>query len=301
MTSQALSEEKTTPISENKDRFDEPIYPPKKFRIRVDPEIPTNSTISIYGKRKTGKSFWIRWYMFNNKELYPWGWVFTNTENNEFFPSFVPKSKILGRYSDYNLNKIIERQNMMESTYLKYGNVNPLAFVIWDDALDERVKYSDTLHKYYFNSRHFFTLNIMSAQHVTGTPAPVRQNTDYAVCFRNTNLKALERLTDDFAHNKDKWEFKRVLDEYTYDQSFLLINNDPNAEPQERMYYGKAEETPIFTLGCPQYWKDDVEQLEQILRGDYEKKRERISLLADPEKVLKLYNIRRPGYQEETI
>ena len=275
---------------------------PLPYKIREDPIMKPNCTISVYGRRGTGKSIWVQWHMFNHKDLFPWGWVFTKTKNNKFYESFVPKSKILGEYTPYNLNKIVERQKDMESLYLKFGDINPLAFVIWDDALGDEIKYDEELMKYYYNSRHFFTHNIMTAQHVTGTPPAVRQNTDHAVLFKNFYTKALDHMNDDFSREKDKQLFYQELDKYTNDRNFLFIDNDPDCPLEKYRYTGKAEviEEP-FTLGCEQYWRDNMDQYEDIYSGKIAEQKEKISRLSDIEKVLKMFNISNPGRQDDRI
>lgn len=276
-------------------------YRPKEYKIREDPIMPPNCTISVYGKRGTGKSFWVRWHLYNHRDIFPWGWVFTKTKNNRFYESFIPKEKILGPYTPYNLNKIIERQLSMQSAYLKFGDINPLAFVVWDDALGDEVKYDNTLATYYFNSRHFHTHNIMTAQHVTGTPPPVRQNTDYAVMFKNFYSKALEHLNDDFSREKDKELFMRDLDKYTNDNNFLMINNDPNVGIENYRYYGKAEEPPAFVMGCEQYWRNSLDQYDDIFTGKIQEKMDRIKDMSDINKVVKLFSISKPGRMDDRI
>lgn len=273
-------------------------YKPNPYEMRKNPKMDANCTISVYGKRKTGKSIWTKWYMHNHKDVYPWGWVFTKTRNNKFWENMVPKDKILGEYTPYNLQKITERQKEMMSMYIKGMDVNPLAFVIWDDALGNEIKYDDYLSTYYFNSRHFGTLNIMTAQHVTGTPPCIRQNTDMGVIFKNYNKQALDHLTDDFSHTKDKDEFARTIHKYTEDQSFLAIDNDPNTHDEDYMYYGKADKIDEpFALGCEIYWRQNPTQYQELMEGKYLKQMDRISELSDVDKVVKLFDVSRPGRQ----
>lgn len=273
-------------------------YNPNPYEIRKNPKMDANCTISIYGKRKTGKSIFTKWYMYHHRDVYPWGWVFTKTRNNKFWENMVPKDKILGEYNPYNLQKITARQKEMMSMYIKGMNVNPLAFVIWDDALGNEIKYDDYLSTYYFNSRHFGTLNMMTAQHVTGTPPCIRQNTDMGIIFKNYNKQALDHLTDDFSHTKDKDYFQNLLHRYTEDQNFLAIDNDPNTKDEDYLYHGKADiiDEP-FPLGCGVYWRTQPEQLNEIMEGKYIRQMDRIKGLSDVDNVVKLFNVSRPGRQ----
>lgn len=299
-------------IQDIKGRIDEDgetHYDPLPFRLRErgsedegDPPIKPNQTWSIYGKRGTGKTIFCEWFLDHVRDLYPWGWVFTKTQNNKFWEQHIPKSKILGPYNAYNLNAIISRQKEMEALYLKYGKFNPCAFVIWDDALGDEIKYDNDLHTYYFNSRHFQTLNIMTAQHVTGTPPAIRQNTDFGVIFKNENLPAIKHLTEDFS-SADTWHsFSQTMNKYTMDRNFLVVNNDPNVDKQHKLYTGKAEiiEEP-FVMGCEQYWRDSYPQYQKIISGKAKEEREKIKVLSEIPKMVKLFNISNPGRQIDRI
>lgn len=281
----------------------------KPFEIRDaksgfngNPEFKVNQTVSIYGKRGTGKSIWIKWFLHAYKDVFPWGWVFTKTKNNNFYQSFIPESKVLGPYNAFNLNRIMERQKDMIALYLRDGKTQPHAFVIWDDALDNDLKYDNDLHSYYFNSRHFMTMNLMSAQYVTGTPPPVRQNTDYAIIFKNENKKALDLLCEDFSCNQDVKGFEFMLQKTTVDRFFLLVNNDPNAQPEDKYMTGKAEliEKP-FLMGCRQYWNFNGPQMNEILSGKFEDKLKRTRELAEIDKVVKIFDISNCRYQNDTV
>jgi len=268
-----------------------------KFNLRdfKNPNKPhydfkTNSTITVYGKRGTGKSFFVRWWLYNYQDIYPWGWVFTKTKNNRFYESFIPESRIFEGYSPVVLSKIVDRQKITQSMMLRGDDVNPLAFVIWDDAMDNNIKYDDFLASYYFTSRHYHTMNIMTAQYVKSTPPAIRQNTDHAVLFANSNLESIEVLSEDFAVNKDKHQFKRLMDETTQDRSFLLVNNDPNVPFEERYFTGKAEETPIWTAGSQEYWNRNMDQFFKIKTGKFEEETEKIKKWSEAKYVVKTWD-----------
>jgi len=278
------------------------VHKPKPFEIRKNPKPDANCTISIYGKRKTGKSIFCKWYLKNHADVYPWGWVFTKTRNNKFWESFVPRKKILGEYTPFNLNRIMQRQKEMQSMYIKGMDVNPLAFVVWDDALGNEIKYDDTLATYYFNSRHFSTLNLMTSQHITATPPPIRQNTDHAIIFKNYNGQAIDHLVGDFSRNKDKDAFIKLMDTYTNDNNFLHINNDPSVKDEDYMTTGKADViTEPFVLGCHQYWRGHPDQLEEIFSGKLQKQQDRLKEITDVDKIVKLFDVSKPGRQDDRV
>lgn len=92
-------------------------------------------------------------------------------------------------------------------------------------------------------------------------------NTDYA--------DSLEHYHRDFGGKMPKETFYAMFNEATAEpHAFLAINNDPNIPYQEKFYRGMAEvldEGPQWIVGCPEMWKDNLEQLKNIFSGKYTK------------------------------
>lgn len=121
--------------------------------------------------------------------------------------------------------------------------------------------------------RHYWTLNLFAAQHITLTPPAIRSNTDLVVLFNTDYADSLEHYHRDFAGKMPKEMFYQMFREATGDpHSFMAINNDPNIEYSKKFYKGMAEvldEGPDYIVGCPEMWKDNIEQLKDIYAGKY--------------------------------
>lgn len=261
-----------------------------KFVPGTAPEINLFATITVYGKRKSGKSVFCKWMIQAFKHEIPWGWVFTTTKFNLFYKSFIPDKFILTKFRSEDLFKIMERQKKAIMLHAKQVNlkyperdrINPRAVVIWDDYAGNDIKFNKGLHMYYLTGRHYFTMNFFMTQYVKETPPAIRTNTDYAILFNSDNYPSMEVYAEEFCGKMKKRDFISMYEYATREKhSFLCINNDPNCPMEKKYFVGKAKVLPAdinYIIGCQDYWRDNMKQLQDILSGKME---EEIELKAE--------------------
>jgi hypothetical protein len=269
-----------------------------EFKPNEDPQISLFSTVSIYGKRKSGKSVFIKWFLQFYKTYYPWYWVFTLTQLNSFYESFVAENFIIPEFDAEMMEAVMERQKVArrmaeEQLQQKMKEVtNPRAVVIWDDYNGSDIRYNNTLARYYYTGRHYQTLNLFGAQHITLTPPAIRSNTDLVIMFNTDYADSLEHYWRDFAGKMPKEMFWQLFSEATSEpHSFLAINNDPNVEYEHKFYKGMAEvldEGPQWIVGCPEMWEKNIEQLKDIFAGKYIERAKISGMMAQPDTMDKL-------------
>lgn len=266
-----------------------PVTPPiNQFLPQEDPELSLFSTITVYGKRKTGKSVFIKWYLQWFKHLFPWFWVFTLTKFNSHYSSFIPDKFILGEFSADAMSRIMDRQEMAIRTWLdnpQNTDFNPRAGIIWDDYMGNDIRFNGILHQYYFTGRHFQTINFFAAQHITMTPPSIRSNTDLPVLFSTDYKDSMDHYYRDFAGRLDRKVFEAMYKHATSPQhGFMAINNDPNVPLDKKFYMGKAEYLPAkieYIVGCREYWHKSEKQLEKIASGKMQENLDRYSKNAE--------------------
>lgn len=111
----------------------------KPFIPGVQPMIPLNSTMTVYGKRRSGKSVFLRWFTFLYlRNFIPWFYCFTHTKHNLFFEGFMAASYVIPVFSADILHKIMARQETAINIYLSQRPdtpqpFNPRVCVFWDD------------------------------------------------------------------------------------------------------------------------------------------------------------------------
>lgn len=279
------------PLTFDTDTFDEcgPIPVLKEFELQQCPKISVFSTVSIYGKRKTGKSVWIKWFLQAFKHMIPWFWTFTKTKFNSFWESFMPGKFIIGNFSADVLQEIMDRQVTAIDAAMEVPpdqSINFLAGINWDDYMGNEIRFNRKLEEFYFTGRHYGTLNCYAAQHITMTPPAIRSNTDMAVLFATDYKDSLEHYYKDFAGRLESFKvFKRLFEVATCKpHHFLCVVNDPNVPYEEKFFVGKAEFLKAkkkYILGCEEYWADSSKQLESIASGDMQKRMDRMRFYSE--------------------
>lgn len=263
-------------------------FKPREFIPGVQPKIDLFSTITIYGKRRTGKTVWAKWFVQAYRQYFPWAWVFTKTAQNCHYATFVPKKFIIPEFDASVLDKIMERQQKAEEAYLEDPNIDPRAIIFWDDYSGNDIRFNTKLSEYYWTGRHYLTLNFFCAQHVTLTPPSIRSNTDLVVIFNSDYADSIEEYWKCFAGKIEKKAFVMFMEEYLdkTPHGFVAILNDPNCPPEEKYYYGVADVIDVeldSILGCQEYWAGSEKQLEEISNGKMKHKIELIKKLSEPD------------------
>jgi len=237
------------------------------------PPIQLFNTTSIYGKRRSGKSVFVKWYLQFFKHEIPWYWVFTLTQLNSFYAGFIPDKFVIPDFNAAAMDMVMERQTRARKLAERNPDFNPRACVIWDDYNGADVTYNRALANYYYTGRHYFTMNIFCAQHITLTPPAIRSNTDLAVLFNTDYADSIEHYNRDWAGKLDKHQFATLFAMATCQKNhFLAIDNDPTIPIEDKFYTGKAEmldEGPDWILGCKEAWRDNQKQLYAIQTGVY--------------------------------
>ena len=267
----------------------------------ISPPMPLNSTLTVFGKRRSGKSVWLRWLVFEYlRPLIPYYYAYTYTKHNSFLEAFMPSAYVFTDFKSETLRALMDKQKEAVLLYLKHfddekfkDRINPRIAVFWDDYNGKDVTFNDTLKDYYYTGRHYQTFNIFNAQYVKLVPPAVRSNTDYAILFNTDYMGNLEEYHHSYAGKMDKHAFYTMFRKYTEEvpYGFLCINNDPNIPYDEKFFSGVASELPVdldHVVGCALAWKGNIKQLKEIADGSMQKRLDRIKNISNPEGDLKI-------------
>lgn len=257
-----------------------------KFTPGTFPQISLFSTVTVYGKRKSGKTVFVKWFMQAYKHLIPWAWIFTRTKFNASYESWLPNRYIITTFDSGVLRDIMHRQEVAIVLRLSEDpKLNPRAWVAWDDYNGKDVRYNEVLEDYYYTGRHYWTLNTFCAQHITLTPPAIRANTDLVVLFNTDYADSLEHYWKDFAGKMDYMAFRALFTAATCEANhFLAIDNNPNTPYEEKFFTGIAEmldEDIEYIFGCESYWRENLNQLRDIYTGKFKKFAEETHAMAE--------------------
>lgn len=167
--------------------------------LDIEMDIMDDFTCLIIGRRRSGKSFWMRYALYHLRHRFPCGVVITGTALNNFWGAMVPKNFI---HHVSKINEVIENVFKRQEFFLKYADLglDPRFFLILDDVLQDvyLIRYSQALSRIFTDGRHYKLFIMVATQDPRGLPPMLRENTDLCVCFRQFQKGRLEAIRHDF-------------------------------------------------------------------------------------------------------
>ena len=104
--------------------------------------LPKSPSIVAFGKRRTGKSFSLRWIMYNCFRHIPFGIVCSHTSFDGYWQQYVPEKFVFQGLPEHRLNALMERQKKLIKKFRKeFPGKDPAdepslqAFIILDDVV----------------------------------------------------------------------------------------------------------------------------------------------------------------------
>lgn len=230
-------------------------FRPKPFDYS---QIKKDSTVAMYGKRRTGKTFMCRWLWFQDNircEIPVYFVISPTAKMNKSWDGIIPEEYIHPYFEPFFIQRILERQDMYQ-TNPKMKHRNPWVGLMLDDVVgDSSIRYSDLLTQLFIAGRHYKMHLVVTTQYPTLITPKMRANLDYAFVFTQLSRAQRERICDDYMHFLDKDVALAILDFYTEDNGCLVIDLSQNStDPEKTIFYTKAKEPPEYKLGCKEYW-----------------------------------------------
>jgi hypothetical protein len=230
-------------------------------------EIPLDSFIICYGKRRTGKSYWTRDFFEKVKGLFWHVNVYTGSKNNGFYQKFVDDKFIIKGFQPVGLRNLMDIQDHLSDAKLK-GDIPedaPIEALVWlDDVIqEEEIRHSEEFNQTATMGRHMHLCVGVNTQHVTGIPPVIRTNADIVVIFTQLNWKYKKVLAEEYLGNLNMTTAIELIDYYTRDHGCLVLElwrND--ADPKTLIHYYKAQDPGAFSVHkkVPEYIEDELKQ-----------------------------------------
>jgi hypothetical protein len=236
-----------------------------------NPELIGNdATCVFFGKRRTGKSFMIRYLLYQKRKVFPYGLVFTKTKFNYFWQNHFPDEYIHKGINNVALANLMERQatlsekihqgKLKESMCPKNKHqVNPYVIIVFDDVISdgETMKRNRLIQGLFTEGRHLKTSVYFATQYAKGVSTISRANCDFAFIFKQVQHLQLEALAEDFLGMLPKRVGMHIINKFAEGRQTLVVDCSSNStNPNEILYVFTAQETPEkFKMGCKEFWK----------------------------------------------
>lgn len=215
-----------------------------------DPQdLPEDRKLSIlvFGKRRTGKSFWTRWYLSQRREDIKEAFVFTKTKDNGFFQEFIPSCFVFDKWDGDKAMELIDRAREMVA-----DDEDPCMHVICDDlAADKTTRTDEALNDFYVLGRHLGITIYFLSQKFKAVPPIVRNNADIVVIFTQFNNNEASQIAEEFLGRLNKTTAMQLIDMYA-SQKFktcLVIEAWRNETDPSKYLKVSLAEDPLMQVG----------------------------------------------------
>jgi hypothetical protein len=213
--------------------------------------------IVLAGRRRTGKSWWIRDYLHRYRHNFAYGYIFTHTKANNFYQQFFPNDLILSEFRPDVLHKIFE---MQLARLMVRGQSNDI-FIVFDDVISKQnIRYVDDVVKLATEGRHYNITVLFSTQHYKGVGPTLRLNADKMVVFTVFSRGVIQSLREEFGFMDfvDEPNFIAWVEKNTEDNQCIVINSgDTTLRGIDRWMVYKARDLSEkkFSLLCDRAWQ----------------------------------------------
>jgi len=226
--------------------------------------IRDDNVVVLIGKRCTGKSWLVKDLLYYHREI-PVGTVISGTESaNSFYSHIIPSVFIHDEYTPPVIKNVVKRQKIIKKqmNYQLSENgstdINPNAFLILDDCLDDPSWVKDkNIKTCFMNGRHWHLLLIITMQYALGVTPNLRTNVDYVFLLRENIISNRKRIYEHYAGMFPTFDtFSQVMDQCTENYECLVINNNAKSNKiEDQVFWYKASSHPPFRIGSESIWR----------------------------------------------
>ena len=219
-------------------------------------------TCVFIGKRGTGKSTLVADIMYYVRKI-PIGCVISATEDgNHFYEKYVPPIFIHSRFDKSTIEKIVDRQKKA----VKEEPSKAHAFLLLDDMMyDKSVMKDRNITEIFMNGRHWKLMFLLTMQYCMGIGPDLRTNIDFVFCLRENIVDNQKKLWQHYFGIFPTFDqFRQVMNSCTEGwDAMVLDNTSKSTNIEDCVFWYRAKANRNFTLGSPELWKYNKNNIEQ--------------------------------------
>jgi hypothetical protein len=220
-------------------------------------------TVTCYGRRRTGKSFFLRNLMYLLRDRWPFGMLFSVSAFTGFWLKHTPTKFAVTEFElfEEKAKKLIGYQKLMTLALAKFPSLwkllNPRKYAILDDVIhDQRIRFSPSMDQISSTGRHLNIDIFATTQNAKGLNKCWRNNTDFPVVFQQHSLEQIDGLFEAHGNFLDRKQFHKLLLQYTQDNHCVIFNSSCKSHNfYDYVFVYKAKDPGDFILGCKEFWE----------------------------------------------
>lgn len=223
-----------------------------------EPEnVPKHFAAVLYGQRRSGKTTWLKWFLWAKQHDYDRVVCFSSTNFKGEFQEYMNHKLCFNGYDPYALQGVLDVQAKTPKD--KRENV----LVILDDVLDSeqlfRRRGKNPLVTAYTMGRHYGISVLMCTQYAKCIPTSWRRNCDFALIFYTFSKDMAEIYYKEYGSMLSRTQFMSILEQCTTDHRALVVR--PCTKSRNIQVFYQLTQAPVdthkFYIGKPPEGKEE--------------------------------------------
>lgn len=222
--------------------FDIQPWDPLQF---PDHEEQGGLSIVLYGRRRTGKTFFTKWYWFIRNGDWDEVYVFAGAPG--FYDKVIPKVFVKNKWDPILVRRIIEHAEWVHKTTGKKARI----YIHLDDfAANTAVTRSKELADLYVRGRHAGITVSYCVQKTTAVPPIVRINTDLAIILTQLAMGEFKLLVETYLSRLNSRTGMELINKFTEMNHAVVIEvwRKVNFPLERYLFTAKASDVPDFPM-----------------------------------------------------
>ena len=220
--------------------------------LYFEPEsVPSNFAAVIYGQRRTGKTTWLKWLLYQYQYDYDRVICFSSTNFKGEFQKFMNPKLCFPHYDEATLQVILDQQAAAPEVEREK------LLIILDDVLDSenqfRKRGKNALVTCYSMGRHYNISVIMCTQYAKSIPTSWRRNVDFAVIFYTFSADMADIYYKEYGALLSRSQFMTILSQCTTEHQALVVRPCTKSRNMQDFYQltNADKDVPKFYIGKP--------------------------------------------------
>jgi hypothetical protein len=235
--------------------------------------LPNGFFMVLEGKRRTGKSTFVKWLLQYYQDKFSLVWVMSQTAISGYWQKFVGTDFVFDHYDRAAIAMLFQRNNEIIK---KYGEESPIALetghalIIFDDCINKDIWQDEIFIKMAVEGRHHLISVIFITQDPKTICPKIRDNSDVCVVFNQKTFRNKESIWGDFMNDVDKKTAWAMLSHWAVEHDALVcVQTNLNSKIERNFYVSTGDKTK---LEDPDYMLGGETQKALIKRERQEKK-----------------------------
>lgn len=189
----------------------------------------------VFGGQGYGKTSAIKAILYENRQRYSFGIIFTHTGfSDDGFRKFIKDRRFI--HPRYNPDVIERVKQIQKKRIIANRKRAKPCYIVFDDCLEKEAWRDESFTNLLYQLRHYRVHCIISTQYPASIPSNLRSNAFSTLIFKPNGYRAFRAIYESYGGDfKNETEFKEfIIAHIPAKYKFLLYNANAGVDIQDK-------------------------------------------------------------------